>query len=116
MFPEYLRIPVGDWINSAIQWLVANYSASFQAVTDQLLGVLVALEQFLRTTPWWVVLIVIAAISLHATRRIGTTLVLTGLVFTIGLFGLWDLAMQTLAMMLISLLVCIVIGLPGSGP
>lgn len=112
MFPETLRIPLADWINRAIEWLVETHGNTFEAFADGLLRVLVALEQVLRGTPWWLVILVVGALGLHATRRPVQTLGLMAAMFAIGLFGLWDLAMQTLAIMLVAIAICVLIGIP----
>jgi len=112
MFPEKLRIPLADWVNSGIEWLVQNYGDSFEAAANSLLTVLVALEHGLRAIPWWIVIIVVGLIAIYATRHPWKALGMMAAMFAIGLFGLWDLAMQTLAIMLVSIAICILIGIP----
>ena len=112
MFPENLRIPLGDWVNRAIEWLVATYGESFDALAETLLSGLVVLEQALRTLSWWSVIIAVGLLGLLATRSPLRALGLMAAMFVIGLFGLWDLAMQTLALMLVSIVICILIGVP----
>ncbi|CAM3321982.1 ABC transporter permease [Thalassospira profundimaris] len=112
MFPEQLNVPLGKWVNQFVDWLVINYGAAFEAFADSLLTVLVALEQVLRGAPWWVVLIAIAAITWHASKN---WKLVTGLViamFAIGTLGLWDKAMQTLALMIVATSLSVLIGIP----
>jgi len=112
MFPEQLNVPLGKWVNQFVDWLVVNYGAAFEAFADSLLTVLVALEQVLRGAPWWVVLIAIAAITWHASKN---WKLVTGLViamFAIGTLGLWDKAMQTLALMIVATSLSVLIGIP----
>ncbi|NIZ02480.1 ABC transporter permease [Thalassospira lucentensis] len=112
MFPEQLNVPLGKWVNQFVDWLVINYGAGFEAFADSLLTVLVALEQVLRGAPWWVVLIVIAAITWHASKnwKLATGLVIA--MFAIGVLGLWDKAMQTLALMIVATSLAVIIGVP----
>jgi glycine betaine/proline transport system permease protein len=112
MFPENLRIPLADWVNRGIEWLVENHGESFEAAANVLLTVLVALEHGLRSIPWWIVIIVIGLIAMYATRHPWKSLGMMAAMFVIGLFGLWDLAMQTLAIMLVSIAICVLIGIP----
>jgi len=112
MFPEKFRIPLGDWVNQTIEWLVATHGARFEAFAEGLLVVLLALEQTLRSLPWWVVIAAIGLLALAATRKPLKSAMLMAAMFVIGLFGLWDLAMQTLAIMLVSIGICGVIGVP----
>ncbi|MBX2830642.1 MAG: proline/glycine betaine ABC transporter permease [Rhodospirillales bacterium] len=112
MFPEQLNVPLGKWVNQFVDWLVINYGAAFEAFADSLLTVLVALEQVLRGAPWWVVLIAIAAITWHASKNWKLVLVLVVAMFAIGMLGLWDKAMQTLALMIVATSLSVIIGVP----
>jgi len=107
-----LNVPLGKWVNQFVDWLVINYGAAFEAFADSLLTVLVALEQVLRGAPWWVVLIAIAAITWHASKnwKLATGLVIA--MFAIGTLGLWDKAMQTLALMIVATSLSVIIGVP----
>ncbi len=112
MFPEQLNVPLGKWVNQFVDWLVVNYGAAFEAFADSLLTVLVALEQVLRGAPWWVVLIAIAAISWHASKNWKLVVGLVVAMFAIGMLGLWDKAMQTLALMIVATSLSVLIGIP----
>lgn len=112
MFPEQLNVPLGKWVNQFVDWLVVNYGAAFEAFADSLLTVLVALEQVLRGTPWWVVLIAIAAITWHASKNWKLVVGLVIAMFAIGMLGLWDKAMQTLALMIVATSLSVLIGIP----
>ncbi len=112
MFPEQLNVPLGKWVNQFVDWLVINYGAAFEAFADSLLTVLVALEQVLRGAPWWVVLIAIAAITWHASKNWKLVAGLVVAMFAIGTLGLWDKAMQTLALMIVATSLSVLIGIP----
>ncbi|PKR59249.1 ABC transporter permease [Thalassospira lohafexi] len=112
MFPEQLNVPLGKWVNQFVDWLVINYGAAFEAFADSLLTVLVALEQVLRGAPWWVVLIAIAAITWHASKNWKLAVGLVIAMFAIGTLGLWDKAMQTLALMIVATSLSVIIGVP----
>ena len=112
MFPEQLNVPLGKWVNQFVDWLVVNYGAAFEAFADSLLTVLVALEQVLRGAPWWVVLIAIGAITWHASKNWKLVVGLVIAMFAIGMLGLWDKAMQTLALMIVATSLSVLIGIP----
>jgi glycine betaine/proline transport system permease protein len=112
MFPEQLKVPLGKWVNQFVDWLVINYGSAFEAFADSLLTLLVTLEQVLRGTPWWLVLIAIAAITWHSSKNWKLVLGLVIAMFVIGTLGLWDKAMQTLALMIVATSLSVVIGIP----
>ena len=51
-FPEFL-IPLGDWINIAVEWLTINLEPLFDAITVGIREPLVKLEHLLWWLPWW---------------------------------------------------------------
>ena len=112
MFPEDLRWPIAGSINRAVEWLVANHGDAFEAAANAVLFVLVHLEQFLRGLPWWLVVLAVAAAAYHASRRAALTLGLAAAMVLIGVLGLWDMAMQTVALMVVATVLAVAIGLP----
>lgn len=112
MFPEVLTWHLGYWINDFVDWLVINYGNFFETVANGVLYLLVKLERVLRHLPWWVIMIFIGGLGYHATRRIKLTGGILLAMMLVGTLGLWDMAMQTLALMLISTLLSILIGVP----
>jgi glycine betaine/proline transport system permease protein len=112
MFPEALTINITGPINAFIDGLVANYGDGFRAVGGVFLWLIVTLEQVLRAAPWWSVVLVIALLAYSVSRRIvfaaGVAIAMTA----VGMFGLWDQAMQTLALMIIATTLSALIGIP----
>jgi glycine betaine/proline transport system permease protein len=111
-FPEVINIPLGEWISWFVDWLVANYGDSLQEITDQLSFYLYRFEKIFRELPWPVTILLIACLGWHAHRKIRSGIMLVGCMLLIGAFGLWDKAMQTLSLMLVSALIAIVIAIP----
>lgn len=112
MFPEQLNVPLGRWVNRFVDWLVVNYGDAFEAFADSLLTILVWLEQILRGTPWWIVVIAVAVIGFHASRNWKIAAGLAIAMVAIGSLGLWDKAMQTLALMIVATSLSVIIGVP----
>jgi glycine betaine/proline transport system permease protein len=112
MFPESLTVPLAPTINRAIDAIVAENSIAFRVFADAVLGIVLAIEQGLRAAPWWLVVLAIGALAWLASRRwrvsAGTGLAL----IVIGALGLWDAAMQTLALMLVATSVSALLGVP----
>ncbi len=98
--------------NKAVEWLVTQYGDAFEAVANAVLVPLVALESVLRATPPWLILIIVGALAWSASRRLIFAVVLVVLMWLIGCLGLWEQAMQTVAIVLVSVALAIVIGIP----
>lgn len=112
MFPEGLEWPLRRWVNEFVDWLIVNYADSFEALANSVLYVLVQIEALLRALPWWIVVLVLAGLTFHASRRIGLTVGVILSLLLIGSLGLWDPAMQTLALMLVAVGITVMIGVP----
>lgn len=112
MFPEALHYSIAAPVNHGVDALVLNYGDFFRQVADNLLQVVVVLEQLLRATPWWLFLLIIGGLTWHASRRWSHALVLVGLLFLIGVVGLWDKLMQTCALVLVATTLAVLIGVP----
>lgn len=112
MFPDDLTISIAAPINNFVDWLVITYGDAFQAFSDGLLLVLVAFEGFLRNAPWWYVLILIGLVSYGTSRSVRLSCGLMALSLLMGVLGLWDESMQTLALMLVATIIAVLIGLP----
>jgi len=109
-FPD-IDFPLGDWINVIVDWLTQTLAPFFDVVTEIIRTPLVGIERFLLWLPWWAVIIVFAAIAWKFAGWKIALFATLGLVF-IGIMGVWDDTMTTLAIVLASVLVSLVIGIP----
>src|SRR5262245_36770429 len=112
MFPESLTFNPAPAISRAVESLVANYGSGFRVLGDGLLTILVALEQVLRGMPWWLIVISIAALAYAASRRPSFSAAAGAALVVIGMLGLWDQAMQTLALMILATAFSALLGVP----
>ena len=112
-FPESWRIPLRGWTNDGVNWLVANYGDVFRSITDSVLLLLVRVERGLAGMPWWLVVLLLAALVWHASgRKVWPAVMLAGLMVLVGSFGLWSQMMTTLAIMLVATAFTILVGIP----
>ena len=104
-------IPLDSWITAFIDWLVEGYRWFFQAIKWPVEVTLSGIESGLLLIPPVVVILVLAFIAWRASGiRLGLFTIAT-LVF-IGLLGLWEDTMVTLAMVLCSVVFCTIVGIP----
>jgi len=109
----FVDLTIAEAVNAAVMKFVAANGDFFHDITLVLLtGFLVPLEKLLLAVPPWAVLLAVAALAWHALRRTGIVLALVLGLYLIGCFGLWDKLMQTLALMLVSTTLTLLIGLP----
>ncbi len=110
-FPDW-GAALRDATNAAVDWLVVHFGNRFEAFSNALLGVLVALEQALRGAPPWLVIALAAALAFGAGRSVLLALGSAAGLWLIGALGQWEPAMQTIALIVVAVGLCITIGLP----
>ncbi|MFC3181291.1 ABC transporter permease [Cypionkella sinensis] len=112
-FPEIFDVrALGRAIDTGFNQIVADYGATLEAIFLPILKLLLAMEKILQWLPWWVVILVLAALAYAASRRWGIALAVAVMTFAIGLIGVWDAAMATIALMVVATLLAVVVGLP----
>ncbi len=105
-------LQVSKAVDRGVDWMVVNWDPFFRAVNLVLLHyLLLPLERWLLGLPWWLVVGAVAFISLQLVGR-GFSLLATGMMLVLAVFGLMALAMTTLAIVLVSALVAVAVGVP----
>ncbi|OUR75447.1 ABC transporter permease [Alphaproteobacteria bacterium 46_93_T64] len=102
------RINMDDGFN----WIVASYGEAMEIMFLPILKALIAMEKFLQWLPWYIVLAVLVALTYLACRSWKAALSTGVMMFLIGVIGIWDPAMATIALMITSTLLAILIGIP----
>lgn len=113
MFPQLFDpAKLRKGIDKFVDGIVTDYGDSLGALSDHFERWLAWFEKLLRTAPWWSVVLTVIVVAWLLTRRIGLSLLMGGLLCIIGLLGLWEAGMQTLALMLMATFLSVVIGIP----
>ena len=99
-------------IDSTFREFASNWGEWFTELLSPIHWFLIHFEKLLIATPWYIFLTLISLLLWKATQN--WKLILGSLIsfILIGLVGMWEDTMQTLAIVLVSTLVCIVIGIP----
>ncbi len=105
-----------QWDPSSIDRVIRNFSienkAFFDGIKFFLTRMITLLYQIISVVPWWIYLIVVFVLGYLIKRDIKTGLLYAGLLSLIGFFGLWDLMMITLSIVLTSVLLSLLLGFP----
>jgi glycine betaine/proline transport system permease protein len=104
-------INIGDYIEQGINWLTENFKPFFDGISAALSALINLLQQVLMTLPSWVVILILALLSWYVVNRGVALFTLLGLLLIDGM-GLWDDTMLTLALVLASGLIALLIGIP----
>ena len=106
-----VRQVTGNAIDEAVKWLTVEASWLFNGLSDGVTYALVFIEDVLKWIPWPVIVLGLALLSFAVGRwsLLGFTTV--ALLF-VGFMGLWENTLDTIALMVVSVVISVSIGLP----
>ena len=105
------RIPLGNWVESFVDFITQQFGGFFDLIAALFGGFYDVLNFALSAPPIWVIVVIIAALSVFAKGWAFGAGAVLGLVFIVGL-NQWQNAMATLALTLVAALIAIVISIP----
>jgi glycine betaine/proline transport system permease protein len=106
-----LRIPLGDWVESGVDWLTDTFDVFFDLVKTVLVALFDTFEMLLSAPPWWLVALILSVLALWAKGwRLGVG-ALIGFVIVVGV-DQWDNAMSSLALVVVASSIALLIGIP----
>ncbi len=113
-FPSLLEFndQIAGVIDRFVDWLNATFSWFFDFVRFVIIALFDGVGFVLEIIPWWLYVLAIIYIGWRLYGKIGTGVLLGVLVAMIGVFGLWDEMIYTLAIILISVAISFFGGLP----
>ena len=99
-------------IDSTFREFASNWGEWFTELLSPIHWLLIHFEKLLIATPWYIFLGLISLLLWKTTQNWKLILGFLISFILIGLFGMWDDTMRTLAIVVVSTLICIVIGIP----
>ncbi|MDD4529396.1 MAG: proline/glycine betaine ABC transporter permease [Bacteroidales bacterium] len=105
------RLPINRWTDIGINYLQLKFGTSFDALSAFLKSMIVSLQDLLLFIPPALLITLIALLSWKFANKKVALFSIIGM-YLIYNVGLWDATMQTLAMVIGSVALCILVGLP----
>ena len=114
-FPVMERVSLLEMkkgIDLSFRLFSRKYGDAIESFFDPLLFFLVWLEKLLLTTPWPIIILVIAILAWFGSRSwklvVGSSIAF----MLIGYFGMWNDCMATVAIITVCTIICISVGIP----
>ena len=100
-----------NWIDDRVKWMVEEWRPFFQSVRNGMNKILVPLERGLIALPWW---LTISCMSLVAWKITGMRIAVMSAIGMLGIsiFGLWDSAMRTIAVVGTATVMSVAVAIP----
>jgi len=114
-FPEMERSGLRDFkksIDFAFRDFSRSYGEGIENFFEPLLMFLVWFEKLFINTPWPIIIVIILLLAWFGSRSISILIGTLVSFLLIGYFGMWEDTMSTLAIILVSTILCISIGIP----
>jgi glycine betaine/proline transport system permease protein len=111
-FPDFIDIPLAEWVDFIMNWLLDTFGVFFDVIGHVMLMLLLYIERFFLWLPWWLVILAIGIVSWRVMGKLWQAVGMMALLFLIGTFGYWKLAMMTLGLTTAAVIVSLGVGLP----
>ncbi|WP_153721970.1 ABC transporter permease [Sporosarcina cascadiensis] len=105
------RLPFADWIDEGVDWLVVTFGTLFDGISAFLKGIVEGLVTGMDFVPSILLAIIFAVIAYVLSTRGIALFTLIGLLF-IDYLGYWYPMLQMLALVLASVAIALIIGIP----
>lgn len=105
------RLPVGTWVDTAVDWMTDNLEWLFDAVSASLKTLIDGLESGLLFPSALIVVVIVMALAYFA-KGWKFSLFTAASFVVMAMMGLWDEAMSTLSLVLVASSVALLIGVP----
>lgn len=108
---DFIRIPIGDWVDTVVDFVVDNFAGLFLVLRAIFLGMYDALNWIVSTPPFWLVIVIIAALGVLARGWLFGVASAAALLLIVAM-DMWGYAMDTLALVLVAAVIAIAISVP----
>ena len=106
------RIPLGEWVDSFVASLYEHFEGLFRGFSYIIGGFVDLLTNFLTIIPAILMIIILCFLIWYTTRKVSLVIfTLIGLLFIINI-NYWAQTMQTLSLVLTSVIISIIVGIP----
>ncbi|MDH2435738.1 ABC transporter permease [Pokkaliibacter plantistimulans] len=106
------KLPLGHWIENVVNWLIANGSSFFDAVSWLLEGVIMGLVGVLNAFPPLALVAIVGVFAWWLQRRVVLTIFVVASLLLILNLGYWREMLDTLVMVLMATFLSVLIGIP----
>lgn len=105
------RVPINHWTDIGIEYLQIKWGGAFDSLSEFLKNLILALQDFLMFIPPVILMVLLALLAWKFVNKKVALFAIIGL-YLIYNVGLWESTMQTLAMVISSVALCIIMGVP----
>ena len=110
-FPVDWGPGIAQTVDDSIRWFTRTFAPFLDAISDTVLRMLLVLEDFLLWLPWISVVVALVLLAWHTVNYKVAAFCLATFI-AVGLVGYWESAMETVALIIVAVILSIVIAIP----
>lgn len=111
-FPKEWQFDVGDSIDIAIKAFSKDHKEIFTAIKSAIIGSIKGIHWVLSIIPWWLIIALVMFLGWRVSGKKRTGLIFGAMLFFVGSCGLWDHMLETLSIVIASVILSVCIGFP----
>lgn len=111
-FPDAIHIDIMTPVDNAIQYMVVNWGMFFDGVRTVLRAILSSVGSVIDLIPWWLLLALVLFATYRMSKKWLRAVLYTALLFFIGAIGYWESMYMTLTIVVTSVIISMLLGLP----
>ncbi len=111
-FPEAWQFNIGTAIDDWIKSFSRNHREILGFIKDSVIVSIKGIYGFLSIIPWWLLIIIIILLGWRTSGKKRAGLLYGAMLFFIGSCGLWDHMLQTLSIVIASVILSVLLGFP----
>ncbi|MBH0053854.1 proline/glycine betaine ABC transporter permease [Salinibacterium sp. SWN139] len=108
---DFLRIPLGQWVEDGIDYITETFGAFFDVIKFIIASISDGMNFLFTSPPFWVILIIFAVIAFVARGWMFSVGSILGFLLILTL-DQWENAMDTMALVLVAAFLAIIISVP----
>ena len=110
-FPFVLSIDTASF-DKSVKAFAREHNSFFGGIKNGLIAFVSCFNWLLGIIPWWLLILVVVVLAYLATGKASKALLYGCMLALIGVFGLWDLMNETLAVVMASVVIALALGFP----
>lgn len=111
-FPETWQFDVGDSIDQVIKTFSRDHRVGLSAIKGAVTASIRGIQDLLGLVPWWVLILLVMLLGWRVSGRKRTGFLFGLMLFFVGSSGLWSHMLETLSIVIASVILSILIGFP----
>lgn len=99
-------------IDSAVRGFSVKYDYFFEAIRNFINSFVIGVNTFLNAVPWIVIIALVVFSGWKVSNKLSKGILYGVMLFLIGIVGLWGLMLETLSIIIVSVIISLLLGLP----